>query len=107
MVERHVRADVCLAFGLAKVTPDVGDVEVAAEDDELDQENGIVNGLRHETNHQFLFLALVFFFKVIVRIHVIIMVYGVIEVLSIRYLGALSTFQGFHLSHCCFTFMLR
>ena len=106
MIERYVRADVCLAFGLAEVTPDVGDVEVAAEDDELDQENGIVDGLRHETNHQFLFWAIVFF-KVIVRIHVIIMVYGVIEVLSIRYLSALSTFQGFHLSHCCLTFLLR
>ena len=59
-LQRLVCVDVGDALSVSvKIVPDVGDVEEAAEDDELTEENRNVNESRHDSDNK---LALLFYF---------------------------------------------
>ena len=72
--------------------PNVGNVEVAAENGELNEEYGVVDGLWNEPDNEFLLLVAIIVFHVFVRVHVLD---AVVIVLSVRRFGAFLAIQIF------------
>ena len=72
--------------------PNVGNVEVAAENGELNEKYGVVDGLWYEPDNELLLLVAIIVFHVFVRVHVLD---AVVIVLSVRRFGAFLAIQIF------------